>query len=342
MKIDLEHLQDRLKENTAGAALSSVYGAITGARNLFYDLKIFPAYDCRLPVVSVGNISAGGNGKTPLVIYLAEEYQAAGFKPAILSRGYRGSFAGPVLVEKNHLAAQVGDEPLMISEKLSLPVVVAKDRIKGADFIREHKLGDLIILDDGFQHRRLKRNIDIVTVNAATVSDIQNFIDAKLLPGGLFRESRDKALERADVVILSSRSSSPLSEELSRKATSVIPKRCVVAKAVFIPKGIFSINGGKQLSKQPVYAFSAIANPEGFFQTIQELGFEVKAKKTFHDHYHYMQDDISLLLKEAKDLPLICTAKDAVKLRDINKDSARIYVLDADLIVQGWQVPVGF
>ena len=181
--------------------LSAIYNLLTKVRNLLYDKGILSSYKSNLKVISVGNISVGGTGKTPLVIYLSKILKDKGYKPVVLSRGYKGSIKGPHLITDTNTYHEVGDEPLLIKNLASVPVVIAKKRVKGAKIIEELKLGDIIILDDGFQHRALKRDLDIVCIDASSEESVSKFFTDKLMPAGRLRESRASGLKRANAVV---------------------------------------------------------------------------------------------------------------------------------------------
>jgi len=176
--------------------LSAAYGAVVGARNAFYDRGWLKSHRLQGPVISVGNLSAGGTGKTPFVILLGELLKARGIKFDVLSRGYGRRSKGVRLVDPAGLPQEFGDEPLLIARRLQAPVIVGKDRYQ-AGLCAESKFGPrLHLLDDGFQHRALARDFDIVLVTPKDASD-------RLLPAGRLREPL-KSLRRADAVVLAS------------------------------------------------------------------------------------------------------------------------------------------
>lgn len=315
--------------------LSHLYGLIVRARNWLYDRGIIPAYRSRIPVISVGNLSVGGNGKTPLVLYLAEELQARGFRPVLLSRGYGGKLRGPYRVKTDDDPRLIGDEPLLLAQRSGCPVVVARRRVRGAKFIEDNKLGTVIILDDGFQHRRLARCVDIVTTNVGTDEAVEDFLRGDLLPKGRFREQRALALARADVLIFNERSLQKGFRSLDERLFKVVPHTVKLYRSFLVVKQIrrFSAEkGGEGLPPGEIVAFCGLANPEGFFQTLEQLGFSVKATFPFGDHHHFTRNDIEKIRKDFPGVPLVCTAKDAVKL-DPSWDS-ELFVTEADSLVQ--------
>src|SRR3954465_1011269 len=175
--------------------LSMIYGAVSGARNLVYDTGLFSGR-LRAPVVSVGNISVGGTGKTPFIIYLGQQLQQRGIKFDVLSRGYGRETKGTRVVDLAGSAREYGDEPLLIARTLGVPVIVGESRYH-AGLVAEQKFGSqLHLLDDGFQHRQLHRDLDVVLLGEGDHDD-------KLLPAGRLREPLI-ALERAHMVMTES------------------------------------------------------------------------------------------------------------------------------------------
>ena len=308
---------------------AALYGTLSRARNFLYDHSLLPVKRCGLPVISVGNVTAGGNSKTPLCLFLAKALKAAGHTPVILSRGYGGKLAGPHLVTTADDATQVGDEPLMLTRFHNLTVVVARDRAAGAGFIEKNKPGSIIILDDGFQHRRLHRDLDIVCVDVSTREAVSRFVEGRLLPGGRFRENRDLALRRAQVVVLSARQPEETAPAISADLLQVLPAHLKVFNSHVKPAGVFRVNDGVELTARQVGAFCSIANPEGFIQTLAALKVQLDFTETFPDHYQIKAADIERLRRLSRGRPLVCTAKDAVKLSSAHMEN--VYVLRIDL-----------
>ena len=174
--------------------LTGLYGAATALRNTLYDRGALASRRLEQPVVSVGNLSAGGSGKTPLVIALGELLQARGIRFDVLTRGYRRKTRGVLVVEKNGNASHFGDEPLLIARRLGVPVIVGESRYEAGRVAEEKFQPQLHILDDGFQHRSLARDFDIVLLTEPDFDD-------RLLPSGRLRESLS-SLRRADAIVL--------------------------------------------------------------------------------------------------------------------------------------------
>jgi len=271
--------------------LSAIYGVTVGARNQLYDQRLLSARRLRGPVISIGNVSVGGSGKTPFVILLGELLKARGLKFDVLSRGYGRNTRGVLLVDPGGSSREFGDEPLLIARRLEVPVVVGEDRHKAGVFA-EQKLGpQLHLLDDGFQHRALARDFDIVLVTPEDARD-------HLLPSGRLREPLS-SLQRADVVVLTS-GASPESYPLDGK---------LVWRAL---RGIVPTN----VSARPV-AFCGIARPQNFMLQLRKAGIEPVAEAVYRDHHAYAENDIRELLAlkvKSEGDGFVTTEKDAINL----------------------------
>lgn len=291
--------------------LSYLYLAITTVRNYLFDIGFFNQYKSNIPIISVGNIHAGGTGKTPTVIYIAKLLLELGFSPVVLSRGYGGKEEG--LVTKNSDPVLFGDEPTMIANKLGISVVVAKKRVDGAKKIESDKMGDIIILDDGLQHRYIKRDVEIILLPIDSEEIIIDFELNKILPFGKLRESRYQALKRATAVIFTARSSTNYQDKIDRFGKfipSSIPKYISSIDKIEVKNNINQI-----LIPQRVHLISGIANPESFETTMKKAGFEVISHTKLTDHVIYNKQHIDSILTLSKEYPVVCTEKDWVKLQ---------------------------
>lgn len=269
--------------------LSTVFGWGVRLRNFLYDRGILESHRLSRPVVSVGNISVGGSGKTPFVIALGGLLKERGIQFDVLSRGYGRISKGALIVDTAGSPDQFGDEPLLIARKLNVPVVVGADRYR-AGLLAEEKFPQsrLHLLDDGFQHRRLQRDFDIVLVSDEDFGQ-------SLLPLGRLREPVS-ALRRADAVVLTTDSKMPLQRQPVWRVRRNIH---------------LSDTAGR------VIAFCGIARPQQFFSGLRKSGAEIAEKIAFPDHYRYTQQDIGRLLttqtqSDAKGF--ITTEKDAINL----------------------------
>lgn len=301
-----------------------VYGWVTSLRNTLYDKGVLRSYRSRLPVVSVGNITAGGNGKTPLVMYLVKELQARGRKPVILSRGYGGAMVGPHRVVSSDSAFDVGDEPLLMARTSGVPVYISRRRAAGARLIEQEEAGDVIILDDGFQHRKLQRDVDIVSIFSGTEASIRDFAAGHILPRGMFREERDRALKRVSCVVVSYRSVLGASEEnlpVDKRILDAIPAGTPVFRSFYEFVDVRNMATDDVVLPTTVHAVAGIANPEGFFTSVERAGFDVAQKHTYSDHHAFTEAELNGLLDRYPGVMMVCTEKDAVKIREM---SARI------------------
>lgn len=271
--------------------LSLIYGSVVGARNALYDRGIFRSHHLQGVVVSVGNLSAGGSGKTPFVLLLGSLLKERGIKFDVLSRGYGRASKGVLLVDPSGLPQEFGDEPLLIARKLQVPVIVGESRCDAGRFA-ESKFGpQLHLLDDGFQHRSLARDFDIVLVTPQDVTD-------RLLPAGRLREPLP-SLRRADAIVLASGASA-----------DSFP---VEGKPVWrVRRGILPQN----IPPRPI-VFCGIARPQNFVLQLRAANIELVAQAFYRDHHAYCEKDIHELLQlqqKSEAGGFITTEKDAVNL----------------------------
>lgn len=271
--------------------LSSVFGVGVRGRNALYDRGVLPVRRLQGPVVSVGNLSLGGSGKTPFVLWLGELLNSRGVKFDVLSRGYGRQSRGVLLVDSNGEPAQFGDEPLLIARRLGAPVVVGEDRYEAGRFA-ERKFGpQLHILDDGFQHRSLGRDFDVVLVTPEDARD-------RFIPYGRLRELQS-SLARADAVVLTSGASD---EAFPLDGKNVWRAR----------RGIVF----RKVPDQPV-AFCGIARPQNFLRQLRTAGIHPVAEAVFPDHHAYTGNDIRDLLRlrqQSEAEGFVTTEKDAINL----------------------------
>lgn len=264
---------------------------MVGARNALYDRGVLRARRLLGAVISVGNLSAGGSGKTPFVLLLGELLKARGIKFDVLSRGYGRRSRGVRLVDPAGLPQEFGDEPLLIARRLQVPVIVGEDRYEAGCFA-ESKFGQQVhLLDDGFQHRALARDFDIVLVTPQDASD-------RLLPSGRLREPL-RSLRRADAVVLASGAS--------------VESFPLVGKMVWrVRRGIVPQN----VPPRPV-VFCGIARPQNFVLQLRAANIEPVAEAFYRDHHAYCEKDIRELieLKQRSEAGgFVTTEKDAVNL----------------------------
>jgi tetraacyldisaccharide 4'-kinase len=197
------------------------------------------------------------------------------------------------------------------------PVYVSRARAEGARLIELDQAGDVIVLDDGFQHRALARDVDIVAVYAGSDESISSFCRGELLPLGRFRERRNAALSRADIVVISERriSRTGMQDSIDSRLLAVLPTNTKVYRAILEAEAVQFIEDRDVLMPSAVVAFAGIANPEAFFTSLETLGFVVEQRFAFPDHHHFSQSDLEKMVSAANGLPLVCTQKDAVKVQ---------------------------
>jgi tetraacyldisaccharide 4'-kinase len=271
--------------------LSAIYGGAVGARNALYDRGWLRQRRLQGPVISVGNLSAGGSGKTPFVMLLGELLKARGIKFDVLSRGYGRKSRGVRLVDPAGLPREFGDEPLLIARKLQVPVVVGEDRYEAGRFAESKFGAQFHLLDDGFQHRALARDFDIVLVTPQDAGD-------RLLPLGRLREPL-RSLQRADAIALASGAS----------AESFPVEGKVVWR---VRRGILPENVPPR-----AIVFCGIARPQNFVLQLRAANIEPVAEAFYRDHHEYSERDIRELLelKQKSDAGgFVTTEKDAVNL----------------------------
>ena len=332
MRLFLAHLKSSIIELKAirllAGFLSGIYCLITKWRNLLYDYSLLPVYQPRIPVVCVGNLTAGGTGKTPLVLALVASLIEKGEAPVILSRGYGGRLRGPHKVVVNDLSENVGDEPLLMARRSGCDVVIARDRVAGARFVENGGAATVIVLDDGFQHRRLGRVCNIVSFFVGTERAVEEILAGELLPKGRFREDRDRGLARADFVALCERGGG-FSDLMRSRVRSCIPRHLpifeIAAKAT-PPKKNDTV-----LEQGPVWLFCAIANPEGFFNSVKCQGYTIAGTTWFPDHHQWSLKELADLKERAALASLVCTEKDWIKLPATLREDVWVVFLTVEL-----------
>jgi tetraacyldisaccharide 4'-kinase len=291
-----------------------------------YKRGVFRPVKLDAPVISIGNITAGGTGKTPLVEYVARVASGAGRKVCILTRGYgRADSSRRVLVSdgQNVLAneEQAGDEPFLLAEKLRgvAAVISDSDRTAAGRWAIENLKSDTFVLDDGFQHLQLARDLNIVVVDATNPWD-----NGLLLPGGLLREPK-KGLARADCVVMTRTDQVNSIESLRHELEVLIGDRPKYVSRMRFTK-LRPVEGDAvadvdQVQRMPAAAFSGIGNHSSFAYQLGRHGFNIVSVSEYGDHHRYSQSDINGIIAKAKATGaqcLITTAKDAVKLSTLS------------------------
>jgi tetraacyldisaccharide 4'-kinase len=272
--------------------LGAIYGAVA-ARRLRQ-----PAAEASLPVICIGNFTAGGAGKTPTALAAAQVLAAAGHRPVFLTRGYGGRLAGPLLVSPASRAADVGDEPLLLAR--TAPTIVAQDRVAGARLAQS--VGDVVIMDDGLQNPTLAKDVSVAVVDGGT--GIGNGL---CLPAGPLRAPIDVqwSYVQAVLVIGPGAAGEAVATDAARRGRLVLRGHLVPDPA-----------DARRLAGQRVLAFAGIGRPAKFFDTLRALGAVLEREIAFPDHHAYEKDELVALLRDARlqGLRPVTTEKDAVRL----------------------------
>ncbi len=293
------------------APLGWIYGAIS-ARRLRRRGK-----DIGVPVICVGNYTLGGAGKTPTVLALVELLRAEGQRPFVLTRGYRGTLSGPVLVDAaRHSAIEVGDEPLLLAA--TAPVVVSADRVAGAKLALEHG-ASVVVMDDGFQNPSLVKHLSLVVVDAG-----RGLGNGAVFPAGPLRAPFADQLERTDALVIIGAGAA------ADHAASAAARRGAPALRAYLVADRADI---ASLSGKRVLAFAGIGDPGKFFATLRAAGLDVAGTRSFADHHVYRKAELTALRAEAQrnGLTLVTTAKDLARL---GSAAVGVSVLNVELIFE--------
>lgn len=276
--------------------LERVFGAVVGAREIMYDAGWLPARDTPIPVVSVGNLSVGGTGKTPVAAWIAKELAARGARPVVVLRGYGA------------------DEPL-VHRVLNPTILVVVNADRAAGVAEAARAGaDIAVLDDAFQHRRVRRAADLVLVSADRWTS-----NLRLLPAGPWREPL-RALRRATMIIVTRKAASAAVADEVHVALAKANARVPRVGLRLVPAGLAQVGTAElrslsEIAGRDVHAITAIGDPDAFLTQLRDAGARVTAT-TFRDHHHFTDVEID---RAVRDVPAdgwaICTLKDAVKLQ---------------------------
>ncbi|KGD73563.1 tetraacyldisaccharide 4'-kinase [Tatumella morbirosei] len=273
---------------------SFLYGAVSGLIRLSYVKGWRKSWRAPVPVVVVGNLTAGGNGKTPVVVWLVEQLQARGLKAGVVSRGYGGKADHyPLVLNESTTTAEAGDEPVLIYQRTGAPVAVAPRRADAVTALLGAEKPDVIVTDDGLQHYALQRDIEIVVVDG-----VRRFGNGWWLPAGPMRE-RESRLREVDAVVVNG----------GETGQREIGMQLVAGDAVNLLSG-----ERRNLSDfSRVVAMAGIGHPPRFFATLRSMGLTPLAEIAFADHHAYSVQELEQLA--TADQPLLMTEKDAVKCR---------------------------
>jgi tetraacyldisaccharide 4'-kinase len=280
--------------------ITILFLGLSKLRKLFFKVGLFASSKPNAFIIIVGNISVGGNGKTPTVIAVAEYLLGQGYRCGVLSRGYAGSQTQfPHLVKDNDEPSLVGDEPTLMQHRLSCPIVIDPKRVRGANFLAESHHCDVIICDDGLQHYALQRDFEIVVMDGRGVGN------GFLMPMGPLRESVSR-LNSVDVVVFNGQANNDIFAAADKSASMILePDQWVNVKTGEIKT---------TLSVQAATAIAGIGDPNRFFSTLADMGIRCEKNIGFADHYTYKSSDIPEGM-------VLMTEKDAVKCKTFAHDN---------------------
>ncbi|WP_025820594.1 tetraacyldisaccharide 4'-kinase [Shewanella marina] len=273
--------------------LSWLFIVITALRKCLFACGLKPSVHLAAPVIIVGNITVGGSGKTPTVIYLIELLRQHGYRPGVISRGYGVKIDGVKAVLPGATATEVGDEPAMIVARTGVPMVVGADRIAAGEQLLQQFEVDVIISDDGLQHYRLARDIELVVIDGE-----RRLGNGMRLPAGPLREAKTR-LNGVDGIIVNGGRAQANEYEMS-----------------LAPSGFHNVSQPDLKADHEItrgVAMAGIGNPQRFFNSLTELKIELTAQYSFDDHHNYEAAELTEL---AQGQPLLMTEKDAVKCRE--------------------------
>ena len=312
--------------------LSLPYGGAVRTRNRLFDVGVLRQEKIGCPVVSVGNLTVGGTGKTPMVMLLAGLLRKWGLRPAVLSRGYGGKSRSGVLVVSDGRSVlagpeEAGDEPVLIARRLrDVPVLAGPKRVITGRYALEHFDIDAILLDDGFQHRYLARDLDIVLLDSR-----QPLGNGFVLPRGPLREY-PSALERAGLIAFT-RSEDGAAPPVDGRLSAILSRRPSLRTRIR-PTALIGPEGTEQplsvLAGKRVFAFAGIAQPDSFPQTLEDLGGVIAGFRAFPDHHRYTAEDLGRIEQDAglaRADVVLATEKDLVKLQGLPRALSRLFAL---------------
>lgn len=308
--------------------ISLCYGIVIYCRNFLYNIGLFKSYKLPCTTISIGNLSIGGTGKTPTVIYLAELLQKKNKNIIILSRGYGRTSRGTIVLTNdniNYTWKDVGDEPYLMSKILNdIPIIVDKNRFRGGMIGIKKFNPDIILLDDGFQHRSIARDLDLCLINAK-----ESKSDHNLIPIGVLREPWFN-IDRANAIILT--------KSNIHEPSPFLLKKIKGTNKTFIKSSFNLLNSSlhnkadlkpEKNKKIKVAILSAIGDNSGFYNSIVKLGYEIVCEITFKDHFHYTKKTLNSIKKKilkSDSKFIITTEKDWIKIEHFNFDREVIVV----------------
>jgi tetraacyldisaccharide 4'-kinase len=326
--------------------LSLLYGVGVWLRNLLFDIGVIPVRKIGVPVISIGNITAGGSGKTPLTIATAKFFLEKGKNVAIITRGYRRTSRGTLVVSDGKKlfanSSLAGDEAVLMAQQAPQAIIIADElRVRGARKAVDDFHADIIVLDDGFQHRYVQRDLDIVLIDGS-----RPFFDTGLLPAGYRREPLSSLKRAGAVMVTKVEQASAASDLLNDERLSFVPDKF---SSSFVPVAVRNVFSNvrqslEMVKKHSVVAFSGIADPKHFESDILKLGAQIHEYIIFNDHHQYRKADIRYIAEmfRAKNADMIVTTeKDAVKMSEFYEELSRLpvfaLVMEVRIHQQQWR-----
>ena len=305
--------------------LTVLFWLLSLLRRLFYSCGVFQSFTVTKPVIVVGNIGVGGNGKTPLVLFLVEQCRQQGLTPGVIRRGYGGKAPNyPYLVNERSTTKEAGDEPILIYQRCQVPVCLGSDRVASAKKLIDQGC-DIIITDDGLQHYRLARDIEIIVVDGK-----RRFGNGFLLPAGPLREGKWR-LNKADFVVLNA-----IKEKAGNTQAFVDDEQYndKQLSMTLFAKVVCNLVSGEQVAlsqfikvNKKVNAIAGIGDPQRFFTTLENNNFVLENQVGFVDHHEFERDDFAAFTIEH---PLLMTEKDAVKCQSFAESNWWYLPVDAE------------
>ncbi|MCW5576526.1 MAG: tetraacyldisaccharide 4'-kinase [Burkholderiales bacterium] len=308
-----EHWQHRKLKSRLLLPLAALFAAVAATRRLFWKTGLLRSRHPGVPVIVIGNITAGGTGKTPLVLWLAHFLQDSGMRPAIISRGYGAARSDPRPVPADGSAADYGDEPCLMAQRAACPVWVGADRAATAEAMRRAHPGvDVILSDDGLQHYRLARDVEIAVIDGA-----RGLGNGWPLPAGPLREPPSR-LAGVDAVVING-------DDATGAFPQALPMRLQGGRFrnLRLPQQVVT---AVHFRGTPVHAVAGIGNPQRFFGHLRELGLDCR-EHAFPDHHPYRAADLAF----GDDAPVVMTEKDAVKCAAFATDNCWALIVDAEV-----------
>ena len=307
--------------------LSWLFWLISSIRRWAYKVKLFKSYTLPVPVIIVGNINAGGSGKTPVVIWLVEQLKSRGYKPAVISRGFGGTAKNPKFVTAMSNPIEVGDEPVLIANRCNCPIMVGADRVRtGLALLKANPDCNVMISDDGLQHYRLKRDVEIAVI------DSQYLNYARLLPAGQLREPLSR-LNTVDVIVknIQSTHSAEMTDQLNALPKSFSMQ--LIGDQFYNLANSNLKASAQDFKRKSVQAIAGIGNPQRFFDHLLQLGMTFSGS-SFEDHHVYTQQELENFNSDV----LMMTEKDAVKCKPYAK--AHYWVLPVNAQIDAGVMPL--